>query len=832
MGKTPLKAFGRSLSDFEPLKLAEQTLLNRCYTGKTAIVSNQRPTLEEKTEENTVRADFLRFLALGGDENVPVHERGVFLKNAWIEDELNLEGMNVPQSLSFTYCYFEEMPILKDVHIRGFLSFKGSWINGLNADRMRCSSSVFLVDVLSKNSVRFLGAHIDGDLDCKNGEFQSEKEDDDALAFDNAIINGSVFLNNIIATGGVRFVRVEINSSFECDNGIFQCNNNGYALLCENAIINGSILLRDNFNATGVVHFVGAKINGDLDCNTGIFQSGEYSDNSLNFDNSEIKGIVFLNDVNATGVIRLMSAQISGNLECHAAQFKNDLNAENAVIRGSIYLNGNDDLTKKFISYGTISFLGTQIGGDFYCKNSRISTLACRRAIITGGVSLNNFTATEPVIFDDSQIGHLDCESGEFNGGLIDNLPVSALTCECAVIKGAINLINITAHGVVSLSASRIGSDLVCQNSNFNGNGEYALICQAAVISGKVFLGEGFSATGLVSLQRTTMGDLYCNSGTIDGKNEKAFDVEGLTVAHLFRFEKMNVLNGRVSLMGAKVGTLSDDADSWPKGQLILDGFVYERLGGKNVLTDAKSRIEWLEKQKPTHLNDKKEFKPQPWQQLQKVLREMGHIEDARQVGIAFEKRLYEADLIGQSPEEWGTLRKIVTKWISRRFHQLFGWLIGYGYRPLRLFIYVVSVWFACGAFYWYAAYEGVFAPSNPLVFQNSKYDICKAAEILELECTPKPNWYLCLELPEEYTGFSPFLYSLDLILPLVDLQQEHDWSPMIPTPKNTWFGEFKSWEFPKHCTRMLMWLEILFGWMSSLLLAAVVSGLARRSEE
>ncbi len=95
-------------------------------------------------------------------------------------------------------------------------------------------------------------------------------------------------------------------------------------------------------------------------------------------------------------------------------------------------------------------------------------------------------------------------------------------------------------------------------------------------------------------------------------------------------------------------------------------------------------------------------------------------------------------------------------------------------------------------AFYWYAALYGnngygVFAPSNPLVFQNCDYDVCKAdkekakAELSKpANGVPPPtqgagNWYLCKKLREEYTGFSPLAYSLDLILPLVDLQQERD---------------------------------------------------------
>ncbi|CAE6727265.1 hypothetical protein NTGZN8_360027 [Candidatus Nitrotoga fabula] len=35
-----------------------------------------------------------------------------------------------------------------------------------------------------------------------------------------------------------------------------------------------------------------------------------------------------------------------------------------------------------------------------------------------------------------------------------------------------------------------------------------------------------------------------------------------------------------------------------------------------------------------------------------------------------------------------------------------------------------------------------------------------------------------------------------------------------------------------KHATRLLMWLETLFGWVSSLLMVAVLSGLAKRREE
>jgi hypothetical protein len=181
----------------------------------------------------------------------------------------------------------------------------------------------------------------------------------------------------------------------------------------------------------------------------------------------------------------------------------------------------------------------------------------------------------------------------------------------------------------------------------------------------------------------------------------------------------------------------------------------------------------------------------------------------------------------------------------------------------------MIVVWFFCGAFYLEVAIyandgNGVFAPSNPLIFQNPVYAPCVpnsyAANIEKNKLDFKilltnnklladdeeysadnsssepvkgaGNWYLCESLREEYTGFSPFLYSLDLILPLVDLQQENDWSPMIPTPENKWSYEWSSLCNLKYWTRFLMWFEILFGWVASLLLVAVLSGLTKRQDE
>ena len=80
----------------------------------------------------------------------------------------------------------------------------------------------------------------------------------------------------------------------------------------------------------------------------------------------------------------------------------------------------------------------------------------------------------------------------------------------------------------------------------------------------------------------------------------------------------------------------------------------------------------------------------------------------------------------------------------------------------------------------------------------------------------------LACPLPPEYTTLQPALYSLDLILPVINLQQDGDWAPIVARSD----GSPLFWG---HALRGLVWFEILFGWITSLMLAAVVANLVRK---
>ncbi len=85
---------GRWLGDFSPLKPAERKLIAACAAGGGCEFNDgKRP--DEAKPAYTIRAALIRFLALGGDTEHPVHEHGVRLAGAWISGPLDLDGATV-----------------------------------------------------------------------------------------------------------------------------------------------------------------------------------------------------------------------------------------------------------------------------------------------------------------------------------------------------------------------------------------------------------------------------------------------------------------------------------------------------------------------------------------------------------------------------------------------------------------------------------------------------------------------------------------------------------------------------------------------------------------
>jgi hypothetical protein len=477
--------------------------------------------------------------------------------------------------------------------------------------------------------------------------------------------------------------------------------------------------------------------------------------------------------------VRLIGAKIGGSLSCRGGYFDHTegraLSADGVVVNGGVFLN------KPFKATGTVRLLGAQVGGDLECSGGQFEpiegyALNADGVFVKGCVFLNkSFKATGTVRLVGAQIGgNLEC-----SGGQLEPKEGDAFCADGAVVKGDVYMKEqFKANGTVRFVAAQIGGNLVCSDLQFSANIQDVLLLQTATIKNCLFL-------------------------------------RALTAP------------ARIDATSAQIGVLVDEPTTWAKGS-ILNGLVYRTLSG-TAPTNAASRIAWLKQQSDKDLGEddaKQGFRPQPWKQLQKVLREMGHEADAREVGIAFENQLRKADRIGQitNASKAKDIIPVARRQCLRGLHWLFGVLAGYGYRPMRLLMSLVMVWLFCALVYWWLALPpyNALGPTDPLVFQNPDYAACST------EC--KGNWMLCDKLPAEYTTFSPLAYSLDILLPLVDLGQEKTWGALVPTPKLNLFNELFALS-PAHWVRLLNWFEILFGWVASLLFVAIVSGMSRRSE-
>jgi hypothetical protein len=450
----------------------------------------------------------------------------------------------------------------------------------------------------------------------------------------------------------------------------------------------------------------------------------------------------------------------------------------------------------------------------------------------------------------------------------------------------------------VRLTGARIAGELSCAKGFFDGNGGVALTVSNSRIEGSVSLNAGFHSIGDVRFNGAHIGgNLICEKGQFEQNNNDSYSlncnrtrVEGTL---LFRnVAKVDTgRSGVIAFLGAHVATLTDDVSSWQAASaLVLDGFSYDRITGVRLSDepgntdlgdapprDATTRIAWLDRQLPRHLEQ--DFRPQPWQQLARVLMEMGHEDDARTILIEMRMRQRTSRWKYQATP-WGR-----RSWFLRtRLDWLLGLLVAYGYRPTRAMLLLFLLWLAGGLIYRGVASAGIMAPTDAHFYLDSRIppeckidwigyagpqlpsrdEIVRApdensrnllrkqivddasrrrqeAARVEFDATQDWSWKAICDraVPSEYSVFQPFVYSIDIVLPFLELRQEHDFAPRILDDKGnvlrplftlpSWLPLVGGTWGLGYLVRLWEWFEIFFGWALTILIAASVSGIIKK---
>ena len=505
------------------------------------------------------------------------------------------------------------------------------------------------------------------------------------------------------------------------------------------------------------------------------------------------------------------------------------IDAESAHILGGVFLEDG------FSATSGLSFPCASVEGRFSAQGSTllaggISALNCDGAQVTGNVDLSHgFLGEGGVFFIGAKIGgDLHCSGGVFQNREEDGSGV-ALSCNNAEVSGNVILATgFRSEGAVSFSGAKIGGGLNCRKGTFvnrtsDGTGR-ALNFENAQIEENVLLRDGFSAEGQVRFYGSHLKrNLECAEGRF--VNAAAKKADGSSTWTLQAANALNLvgakvdgvlwlgplgqdasakadIHGSVAFVGCQAQEIIDHPSSWPAKRVTtkegatlpayvwLDGFSYGRMAGRGAY-DAATRKRWLDRQPPRHLG--LEFRPQPFEQLIKVYREMGHEGDAREIAKFKERRRYRSRFI-KLWDGWRDRPKLFGKGFASPLNTIawpfaiagrliyrtaasvllaaiwaivgFGTAYWYGWGRLALFL--LALWMAGGLFYREVAHQGGFAPSNPTIYLNEK---------LQAKCGN--NWTECKGAPPELPSFSPFTYSLDIMMPVLDLGQKHDWQPI-----------------------------------------------------
>jgi hypothetical protein len=529
------------------------------------------------------------------------------------------------------------------------------------------------------------------------------------------------------------------------------------ALVAGGMKIGGSVYLDqyldDRFTAAGAVWLARADIAGDLACNGA--QLGSNRDGiGLLAEGMKVGGEVFLREgFTADGAVRLLGADIAGDLSCRAARLGRDHDG-NALVADRMKVGGEVHIYKGFTASGAVVLNGADITGD----------LSFSGAQLTG--TNNDGNALDA---DGMKAGH---------DVLLDRGPGDDGAERPFTAAGAVRLARADITGQLRFSGAQL------TGTDHDGN---ALVADGMKVGAGVLLDERFTAAGTVSLDSARADQVVLSPAKPAGASEITFNFTATEaqIARVLRWAPDGQVSGQVNLEDAHVGELQDSWTPtgeqangyWPLGgRLRLSGFTYGGLGEASV----QQRLKWIRSQ---YEGDKPaSFAAQPYEQLAAIYRQAGQESEARTVAIARRRDL----------RKYGKLN-----WYRRFGNGFLDKTIRYGYQTWRA---------AAGL----AAVFVIFLLLS-LVGQH-QHVIVPIGDTTGLH--PAPTATLCTS---DYPCFYPFGYTVDTVIPIINVHQADYWGPDGHAPSG-WLWVVGAWG------------ATAAGWALATLLIAGYTGLVRQN--
>lgn len=457
----------------------------------------------------------------------------------------------------------------------------------------------------------------------------------------------------------------------------------------------------------------------------------------------------------STGRFRLVGAQVGNHLTLSGAAFANWADTALDISGAAI---GRDLLCGKgFSARGQVRLNEVRVHGKASFSGAELHS-ACDVALRAGGLEVSenlwcrSMNVRGGVDLTSARIGR----SLDLGGTSIVAPGEIALDASNIEVGQDMGCAEFTARGVTSMRAARVGGSLVLSGASLvNPVGE-ALVAEDLSVGRTAMLNEGFEAQGTVNLVSATVPWLSLDGAKIVTDHRPALD------ARLVHVEQEMIIGADVDtivLQEAQIGRLLLMFPRRPK-EIDLDHAqvrLFEddpRSWPEQIMLHGFTCDRLRDSRTPVHwrtdylLERHAGYEPGVYDNLAAAYRRSGRVEDARQVSMA--KQFHRRTELNPLGRAWNLLLLVT---------------VGYGYRTSFAWLWLAQLLAVGTAVYWKAE---------------------RAATSATVQ------------------AFNPFVYALDVLLPIVDLGQEKAW-------------------VVKGAAQYVSWGLIVAGWV---LTTAVVAGL------
>ena len=448
-----------------------------------------------------------------------------------------------------------------------------------------------------------------------------------------------------------------------------------------------------------------------------------------------------------------------------------------------------------------------------FLDGSSLPGLEAERLEARGGVYLRGAQVQGEVNIAQSRLGgNLECDGATIRVPSGHAIDAAAIELRNLLLRGA------TLRGGVTVAGARISADIDCAGASIEGAESVAIEATEVECGGSVVLRKA-QIDGEVRLVACVIGgDLDVSGVMLEHRGAMALDLSRALVKGAFFLRGEASMGGALAMTGASIGTIHDEAACWPApGDLLLNRCRYGAFIAAPV--DSAARLDWLSRQAPERWGE--DFWPQPYEQLASVFREMGHHEDARSVLIVKEKLQRRARRARARNPIWRAMLRVNDNFLAVT--------VVYGRQPLLAFLWLILFWVIGVGVFGVAEAGGAFKPNSAVVLRSPEWTLCGVTtagqrlvgappQPMSGRAAPGQTQLACYREQGEassYPAFNPWFYSLDTLLPVLDLGQKSFWRP----DPNGRGGRVAINYF---------YFQAIVGWALSLLAVAGFSGLVK----